>query len=154
MATFPMKVLLAVDGSGDATLALQTAVDMVDRTNSELHVVHVGLISPFVQPDVMSPSQYENLKSGAQERLDVEVEKIAAAGGEVTQAHLRMGRRADEEIIKLAEDLEVEMIVVGSRGYGTLRRAFLGSDSDSIVRLAPCPVLIVRPQKHRASAEQ
>ena len=154
MTTFPMKVLLAVDGSGDAALAIQTAVDMVNRTNSELHVVHVGVISPYVLPDTLSANQYETWKKEAQERLDSEVEKIAAAGGDVTQAHLRMGRRADEEIIGLAEELEVEMIVVGSRGYGTMRRAFLGSDSDSIVRHAPCPVLVVRPQRHLAGAEQ
>lgn len=148
-----MKVLLAVDGSGDASLALQTAVDMVNRTNSELHVVHVGLISPFVQPDVMSPNQYEILKREAQARLDAETEKITAAGGEVTQSHLRMGRRADEEIINLAEELEAEMVIVGSRGYGTLSRAFMGSDSDSIVRHAPCPVLVVRAQRNRAGVE-
>jgi nucleotide-binding universal stress UspA family protein len=42
MSNFPTKILLAIDGSEDAELALLTAVDLANRTDSELHVVHVG----------------------------------------------------------------------------------------------------------------
>jgi nucleotide-binding universal stress UspA family protein len=65
----------------------------------------------------------------------------------VAQAHLRMGRanaRADEEIVELAQSLDVGLIVMGSRGHGRIRRALLGSVSESVVRHAPCPVIIVR----------
>ena len=42
MSIFPTKNLLATDGSGDAELALLTAVSLAARTDSELHVAHVG----------------------------------------------------------------------------------------------------------------
>jgi nucleotide-binding universal stress UspA family protein len=42
MSIFPTKILLATDGSEEATLAAQTAVDIADKTNSELHLVYVG----------------------------------------------------------------------------------------------------------------
>ncbi|MBA2442435.1 MAG: universal stress protein [Rubrobacter sp.] len=151
MTTFPMKVLLAVDGSGDSALALQTAVDLANRTGSELHVAHVGLVSFYVLPDTVTDEQYRRWKAEAQERLDREVAKVGEAGGTVAEAHLRMGRKADEQVIELAEELAAGMVVVGSKGYGTLGRAFMGNDSDSIVRHAPCPVLVVRERRAAAS---
>jgi nucleotide-binding universal stress UspA family protein len=55
-----------------------------------------------------------------------------------------MGRRVDEEVIDLASEIGADLIVVGSRGVGTLSRALLGSDSGNIVHHAHCPVLVVR----------
>src|SRR5215216_5988629 len=70
----------------------------------------------------------------------------SGAGGKVARAHLRVGT-PDEEIVKLAKELGVGLIVMGSRGQGGVRRALLGSVSDSVVRHAHCPVLVVRDQQ-------
>ncbi len=75
--------------------------------------------------------------------LDTETEKVRAAGGVVTQAHLRMGKAA-HEIVALAEEMGAGLIVIGSRGLGGIRRALMGSVSDSVVRHAHCPVFVVR----------
>ena len=56
---------------------------------------------------------------------------------------MRRGR-ADEEIVELAQSMGAGMIVMGSRGHGRIRRALMGSVSDSVVRHAHCPVTIVR----------
>ncbi len=69
--------------------------------------------------------------------------RIEAAGAGVSRSHLLMGR-PDAEILELAEEVGAELIVVGSRGLGSLRRALMGSVSDSVVRHAHCPVLVVR----------
>lgn len=50
----------------------------------------------------------------------------------------------DKEIVRLSEELDVGLIVMGSRGLGGIRRALMGSVSDSVVRHAHCPVLVVR----------
>lgn len=55
----------------------------------------------------------------------------------------------DEEIVGLAGRLSAGLIVMGSRGLGPLRRALMGSVSDSVVRHAHCPVMVVRPEKER-----
>jgi nucleotide-binding universal stress UspA family protein len=55
----------------------------------------------------------------------------------------------DEEIVVLASRLGAGLIVVGSRGRGPLRKALMGSVSNSVVRHAHCPVTVVRPEKVR-----
>lgn len=138
---------MATDGSSDSELAIQRAVDLAGETDAALHMAYVMLLSPWMLPDTLSEAQYKRLKNEAQRLLDKQVEKAKAAGADAVQAHLKAGRRADEEIIKLAEEIEAGMIVVGSRGAGTISRAFMGSDAESIARHADRPVLIVRNKR-------
>src|SRR5919112_2700276 len=141
MSIFPTKILLATDGSREAELAATTAVDLANGTNSELHVIHVGEFLPtlLAQTEV-EPAQLER---EAQQLLDEQVRWLEEAGGTVKEAHLRLGR-ADEEIVDLAHSLGIGLIVMGSRGRGRIRRALMGSVSESVVRHAHSPVTIVR----------
>ncbi|HSK83647.1 MAG TPA: universal stress protein [Rubrobacter sp.] len=157
MSIFPTKILLATDGSREAKLAANTAIDLANSTNSELHILYVGeAANPYVQAvdlagdEQLSPRQDAELKrefeQQARERLEAEAEMVRAAGGTVAHMHLRMGK-ADHEVIALAEDMGAGLIVMGSRGRGGLARALMGSVSDSVVRHAHCPVMVVRPEK-------
>jgi nucleotide-binding universal stress UspA family protein len=154
MSIFPTKILLATDGSEDAALAVSTAADIAQKTDSELHVVYVGPSLEYVgmgHPeigDIPAPTQ-EQLSAEARELLDAEVEQVKAVGGTVAQAHLGLGT-PDREIVDLAEEIGVRLVVMGSRGLGVIRRALMGSVSDSVVRHAHCPVLVMRTEKpHR-----
>ena len=141
MAVFPTRILLATDGSPDAGRAAQTAVELCQQTGSELHLVHVGEYLPtyFAQTEE-EPAQ---LREAARRLLEAETRKVSAAGAEVAGSHLRLGRPA-EEIVALSEELGAGVIIVGSRGMSALRRALMGSVSDSVVRHAHCPVFVVR----------
>lgn len=148
---FSGRILVATDGSEEAGLALKTAVDLANSTNSELHVVHVGHLLGYVgyvAPGLGAPvtSAQEELDRKARELLEAQLEQIQAAGSAVTQAHLGSGR-PDEEIVALGERIGAGLIVIGSRGLGGIRRALIGSVSDSVVRHAHCPVLIGREEK-------
>ena len=158
MSIFPTRILLAVDGSGEAELATRTAVDLAQMSDSELHVVHVIDAAPsptLLYPEATDPEGAEvsdqvleqDLERRAEqlgrEILDAETERVRSAGSTLAQTHLAMGD-APREIVHLAEDLEAGLIVMGSRGRGGIRRALMGSVSDSVVRHAHCPVLIVR----------
>src|SRR5215203_1251321 len=151
MSIFPTKILLATDGSEEAQLALLTAVDQANSTNSELHVVTVGPWNPDPAYAAHEASfrwqTYEEVTEvigkEAQQILDEQVKKIKEAGGAVQEAHLRRGRK-DQEI-------GAGLIVLGSRGRGGVRRALMGSVSDSVVRHAHCPVMVVRKEKEQAA---
>ncbi len=60
-------------------------------------------------------------------------------------------RHRAQQIVRVAEEVEAGLIVMGSRGLGGVKRALMGSVSDSVVRHAHCPVLIVRPADERAA---
>jgi nucleotide-binding universal stress UspA family protein len=154
VSIFPTKILLASDGSEEAELALITAIDLTNNTNSELHVVTVGGVEYRHGYDIpesgdLLQETFEAIEREAQETLDEQVKKIEEARGTVTEAHLRMGRAA-EEIVNLGEEIGVSLIIIGSRGRGGIRRALLGSVSDSVIRHAHCPVLVMRSEERWA----
>jgi nucleotide-binding universal stress UspA family protein len=154
MSIFPMRILLAIDGSEEAELAALRAVDIAEKTDSQLHVVHVGVVPSFLvsYPGTLGYERrlYDQIEEESRQRLRELSWRVKAAGGTVAGTHLRMGQVA-LEIVALAEELGVGLIVMGSRGLGGVRRALMGSVSDSVVRYAHCPVLVVRAQKEQAA---
>jgi nucleotide-binding universal stress UspA family protein len=158
MSIFPTRILLATDGSEEAALAANTAVDIAQNTGSELHVVHARFMLPWTDyraPETSTSStvDVEEIEKGVGRWLEEQVEQIEAQGGKVAQSHLRLGKPTEgiitvaEEIVAVAEDIGAGLIVTGSRGLGGIRRALMGSVSDSVVRHAHCPVLVVRKEK-------
>src|SRR5215208_5070613 len=134
MSIFPTKILLATDGSKEAQLAFASAADLSKKTGSELHVVYVGhmpLVSyespgaTTLDPDLLGRMQE------ARKKLDEQLQRVGQTGGEIAEVHARIGR-PDAEIVGLADELGAGLIVLGSRGLGPLRRALMGSVSDSV----------------------
>ena len=145
MSIFPTKILLATDGSREAELAARTAADIAKSTSSELHVVNVAGGRAYYTE---SREITEQLRQRAGQLLDEQVEMIKEAGGTVTETHIRVvAEHRDRAIVVVAEELGAGLIAMGSRGQGGVRRALLGSVSDSVVRHAHCPVLVVREEQ-------
>jgi nucleotide-binding universal stress UspA family protein len=144
MSIFPTRIVLATDGSREAELAARTAADLANKTDSELHVLHVlALPLDTHDPSSFEPEVWARLENRARTTLEDVVGKIEASGGEVEGSHLTAGR-PEAEIVTLAEEIGAGLIVMGSRGVGGIRRALMGSVSDSVLRHAHCPVLVVR----------
>jgi nucleotide-binding universal stress UspA family protein len=149
----PGRILLALDGSEEADAAVRVAVEISTATGSELHIVfalRTDPQAPYPHPLMGErwDSMIEQTKHNAREFVDGRAERIEAEGGKVKDAHLAFGK-ADQEIVKLGEELEAGLIVVGSRGLGGLDRALMGSVSDSVVRHAHGPVLVVRSEERQ-----
>ena len=143
MGVFPARILLGTDGSEDAVRAAEAASDLARKSGAELHVVHAwhdvrGFAHDFVKRE---------LRRQGQETLDEQVEHIRASGGEVTKAHLRKGRTSNE-VIALGEEIGAGLLVLGSRGLGTVQRILLGSQSEEIVHHARVPVLVLRGEDY------
>jgi nucleotide-binding universal stress UspA family protein len=150
MSIFPTKILLATDGSEEANLATRTAVDLADKTGSELHVAFILRTqdaSEYDRPMGFNTEKApeEEIKQMGQRLLDEQVKRVEEAGGTVAGAHFRMAR-PDQGILAIGEDIGTGLIVLGSRGLGGVKRALMGSVSDSVVRHSHCPVLVVRKE--------
>jgi nucleotide-binding universal stress UspA family protein len=156
MSIFPTRILLATDGSKEAQLAALRAVDIAENTASELHVVHVGVIPTFLEsyPGTLGYERklYEQIDEMSRELLRKQTWRVKVAGGTVAGAHLRMGV-VDLEIVALAKELGVDLIVMGCRGHRGIRRAIEGSISDAVIRRAPCPVLVIRSEETNRAIE-
>lgn len=148
MSVFPTTILLATDGSDEGKLATQAATELSKETGSEMHVVYVlptpaQLIGHHLYSDEIKETLIGGTEREAETFLKEQADRIGSDGGKVAETHLRSGD-PDKEILRLAETLDVGLIVIGSRGLGAVSRALMGSVSDSVVRHAHCPVFVVR----------
>jgi nucleotide-binding universal stress UspA family protein len=142
----PGRVLAALDSSEEADAAAGVAAEISDATGSELHLVFAlptYPVAPFPFTREKWDAQNERARHGARRFVDSKAAQMEATGVRLKDAHLVLGKPR-EEIVKLGEELEAGLIVVGSRGLGGVRRALMGSVSDAVVRHAHCPVVVVR----------
>lgn len=137
------KVLLAVDGSDHALHAARTAADLARAMNSNEFRVVVAY--DFIPPYLGEPNlQYaiDARVNAANEVLQAALAQLGTLPCEIS-TELIEGDSA-EAILDVAETRKSDVIVMGSRGLGTLAGLLLGSTSQKVVAHAPCPVLIVR----------
>ena len=134
------KILLATDGSEDATLAVKAAADLSAKTGAELHVVHAWHLPATVEPP---PPPYELYEEDARKLLAEELDRAAGYGAKAVQGHLKRDHPIDATL-GLGDELGVDLIVVGSRGRGPVLRIALGSVSEGVAYRAARPVLVVR----------
>jgi nucleotide-binding universal stress UspA family protein len=157
MSIFPTRILLAIDGSEEAELAALRAVDLADATDSELHVVHVGVVPRFLEsyPGTLGYERrlYNQIEEESRQLLRELSWRVKVVGGTVAGTHLRMGA-VNLEIVALAKELQADLIVMGCRGHRGIRRAIEGSISDGVIRHAPCPVLVVRSHESAEAPER
>jgi nucleotide-binding universal stress UspA family protein len=149
-------VVVAHDLSEQADWALEQAIDLAKAYEStDLHIL--GVIenrSSF--SDVIGSHKIDYAAAEkAQEVLRTIADKKlleAKPDGIKLFVHGRLGSPA-KEIVELAGEAEADMIVVGTHGRSGMGRLLLGSVAEKVVRFAPCPVLVARPQTEHAAPD-
>ncbi|MGC9152287.1 MAG: universal stress protein [Vulcanisaeta sp.] len=138
------KILLGYDGSKAGDKALDYAISIAKSFNAKLYILHVieeGKIA--IAPDSsMYPSLIETMEKQGKDLVSRAVEKAKSSGVDA-EGLLEVGADAAETIINIANKLNVDLIIVGSRGLKGLTRFLLGSVSEKVVRYANRPVLVV-----------
>jgi nucleotide-binding universal stress UspA family protein len=129
-------------------LAAEAAVELVNGTGSELHVVHVistaqEMPYPRYYAKERTEAFLEAKKLRALTLLDRRVAWIEKIGGKVAGSHYREGK-LDEEVIQLSEELDVGLVITGDRKVGWFERAFARSFSERVLSRANRAVLVVR----------
>jgi nucleotide-binding universal stress UspA family protein len=148
---YPTKILLATDGSKESAPAVRTAVEIANSTGSELHVVHAISTAPQrPYPRRFKRAKYEDTlqrkRVAALVLLDEKVRQAEKMGGIVADSHYREGDPV-KEVLMLAEELDVGLIITGGRRFERLRLFWSSSYPMELFRHAKCPVLIVRGSK-------
>lgn len=125
------KILVAYDGSDHAKKAIQHAVEIAKAFGSALYIITVAV----------DPSQVSVEK--ARRTAEEGARQASSLGVSVAEMEVRTGAPATE-ILNYAEEREVDLIVMGSRGLSAIQRLVLGSVSQAVVSRARVPVLVVR----------
>lgn len=136
------RILVATDGSSGGDRALDFAAALARDTGGTLTVVNVS--NELSQEDVQALAQIE---SGLIDDMDNEIledakKHVEAQGGPAVDAHVAYGQPA-AGILEAAKTHSADLIVVGRRGRGQLAGLFLGSVSQKLAGVSPCPVIIV-----------
>jgi nucleotide-binding universal stress UspA family protein len=148
-----MHVLLATDGSATAIEAARCASQMLRDAE---HITLLSVVTEIPGDDaggfegsVYSPQQQETIWNEELSEANDELDQTATAlNAKTVDKRIEVGDIANT-VCRIAEDLGVDLIVVGSHGRSGFGRLFLGSVSEHVVRHAPCPVLVVRERHQR-----
>jgi nucleotide-binding universal stress UspA family protein len=134
------KILLAYDGSPDASEALALAKSLASMSGATVRLL--AIIDPSENMFVVGGMSFvpDNRRFVTQSVLDAGVRRLQGAGWTVTN-DVRYGNPA-EEIDRSAREMNADLIVVGHRDQGTLARWLNGSIGASILHHPPCSVLV------------
>ena len=138
-------ILVPVDFSEQSQRALDYACRFSRTVNARLLLVHViesFPIDKFLSPDTVAAENSSRL-AGARSALAA-LETALPDAELLREPGLVHVGKPFETIVQVAKDKGVDLIIVGSHGYTGVKRLYLGSTAERIVRLAPCHVLVVR----------
>lgn len=134
------KILVATDASEYARNALKLAVDIAEKYDAEIKLLHVINPEPYRVPALDASFFQELVRDVGDKVMEITLEKIDLKGISVVKEVL-IGN-VSEEILKEAD--HVDLVVMGTRGKGALRAALMGSVAQKVVAGAKCPVLVVK----------
>ena len=147
------RILIATDGSKFGEKAAKVGIELAKLSGGKVIILYVadinkytssaGLISPFggVSPDAIDVVVESIREAG--EKATLHVKELARASG-VTSDRLIVEGNPPSEILRIAEDDKIDVIVMGSIGKTGLEKFLMGSVAEKVVHDSKLPVLIVR----------
>lgn len=140
------SILVPLDFSALSIEALRTALSLVEA--SGVHIAHVLPVAGGLSWAVGGASGDAARVEGTRQRI---VRELTEHGfdPEASTIHVRVGA-AGPEICELAEQLNTELVIIGSHGRGRFEKLILGSVAYDVVRNCPMAVLVVRPEDPKA----
>ena len=145
-----LNILVPVDGSDHASMALELASGIASKYGATLHLFY-GIESTSLPDALRRYAQSEHIEGTAPHIYQLVAERILEFAGvtaremdvQEVKAVVRTGDPA-QQIVEYAKEAEIDMIVMGSRGLGAFRSLMLGSVSNKVIQLAHCTCVTVR----------
>lgn len=144
------KILLPTDFSESARHALRYGISFAMEYKAELLILHVVEDIAVSYASDLFPVPMAQVFDELSGYAKTELSKLVAeAGGRGVKAREVLAQgRPSVEIVRVAREETVDLIVLGTHGKGLLDQALFGSTTERVVRHAPCPVLTTRPAEH------
>lgn len=141
------RVLVPVDFSDCSKKALAYAVPFAKQFGAEIVIIYV--VQPYPPVPEMTAVDFDAILTQARKGGEGELAKLRESiTDDVTiKTVLRVGR-PDLEIVRAADELNADLILLSTHGRTGLGRVFLGSVAEHVTRYAHCPVLTVREREH------
>jgi nucleotide-binding universal stress UspA family protein len=136
------RILLAYDGSEGSKLAFEKTAQIAKLTSAEFHILAVGRIPEYAETVSEVDEAKEQATNFYSKILDQAVGNLSQRGLAAI-SHIELGKPGDV-ILRMAEDLKVDLVVMGTNLHSALRRRFLGATVDKVVDRAHCSVLVIR----------
>ncbi|ADD67955.1 UspA domain protein [Denitrovibrio acetiphilus DSM 12809] len=144
----PKEILVPTDFSEYSEAALAQAVELAQQFGSKIHLVHVSAqdaehMPMFFLDDEKVGEVKKHLAEYNKQLMDAKIEKFIKGKNVNYETHFETGSPYDK-ILKLADILKVDLIVISSKGKNALEGFFTGSTTEKVVRKANCCVFLVR----------
>jgi nucleotide-binding universal stress UspA family protein len=144
------KILCPLDFSKHSNRALDTACELARDHQAALVIMHAYVIPSYPLPEgyvLASSETVAEILSKTQQAMNEARAKAVASG--VSNVEIVMTEGAPfSEIVRVAREQAVDLIVIATHGRTGLKHALLGSVTEKVVRKAPCAVLTVRDAEH------
>ena len=137
-------ILMPTDFSAASQAALQMAAELARRFGARITLFHAHQVPSFAYPDGTMPVPPE-LMMDLERSIVAELRRLAASLSPLqVDIHHTLGAPA-AEICRAADELDVDLIVLGTHGRTGLRHVILGSVAEKVVRKSTRPVLTIHP---------
>lgn len=148
-------IIVPVDFSDQAKIALSQTFNLARKTDSEitlLHVIDEALFSSVMHLFSSSEQQEELLRTGIQVKLNDLAQETEQQAGVKVHTRIEKGKIYDV-VSDVATELNASFIVMGTSGETTLKKKFIGSNAVRVISDAPCPVITIKGKDHKPGCE-
>lgn len=151
------NIMVPLDGTRFAEAALPAAMYLARRDNALLHLVKVW--KPFASPLLDTSlwlekvDEWEKVERENDRRYMAEVARRVMEASDVPVSIKFLLGRPEDELVKWADDADMDIVVMATHGDGPVSRAWLGSVADRMVRNSSVPVMLVRPAEENPEVD-
>lgn len=148
-------IIVPVDFSDQAKIALSQTFNLARKTNSEitlLHVIDEALFSAVLHLFSSGEQHEELLRTGIQTKLNELAKETESKAGVKVHTRIEKGKIYDV-VSEVAGEMNASFIVMGTSGETTLKKKFIGSNAIRVIGDAPCPVITIKGKEHKSGCE-
>jgi universal stress protein A len=138
------RILVATDFSECSDAALEFASRLADQSDAQLFIIHVDDVANAHQHTTSAANHIATSVSALRQEIRERIRHMRPTIATVVYQHLNATGSSVDEILKVAEQENVDVIVIGSHGRSGLAKLLTGSVAEGVMREAKCPVLIVK----------